>query len=176
MQKHIVYLANSSGLKVGITRKTNVPYRWIDQGAVQALPIFEVATRRISGLLEVELAIHVSDKTNWRKMLQNQVEPIDMKARRDQLLLEVKEKVDQLKYDFGQDSIQFLDQAQPIEFNYPVQHYPEKIISLNFDKTPEITAVLQGIKGQYLIFDSGVLNMRKFSGYEIGVSVDNGSI
>ncbi|WXU00554.1 MAG: hypothetical protein Ctma_1279 [Catillopecten margaritatus gill symbiont] len=156
---HIVYLANSSGVKVGITRKTNMPGRWIDQGAVQALPIVEVDTRLKSGLIEVALKDFVADKTNWRKMLKNEVEVVDLVAVRDELLGEITGLVAELE-------AKVLDE-EVLTIDYPVVEYPIKISSLNFDKTPEITGILQGIKGQYLLLDVGVLNIRKFGSYDI---------
>jgi hypothetical protein len=48
--------------------------------------------------------------------------------------------------------------------------YPTKVVSLNFDKTPVISGVLEGIKGQYLLLDVGVLNIRKFSSYNLTLS------
>lgn len=154
----VVYLANSSGTKVGITRKTNIPSRWIDQGAVQALPILEVESRITSGKFEMELKAFVSDKTNWRKMLKNEVEVLDLPAIRDDLL----RKIDTTE-------AIVLDESA-LEIHYPVNQYPSKITALNFDKTPNIEGVLQGIKGQYLLLDTGVLNVRKFSSYWIGLT------
>ncbi len=156
---HVVYLANSSGAKVGITRKTNIPSRWIDQGAVSALPIVEVDTRLKSGLVEVALKEFVNDKTNWRKMLKNEVEPIDLKMIRDEML-------DHIKGIIEETGAGVLDE-QVLDIKYPVEEYPSKVTSLNFDKTPIITGILKGIKGQYLILDTGVLNIRKFGGYNI---------
>ncbi|CAB9542380.1 hypothetical protein [uncultured Gammaproteobacteria bacterium] len=156
---HIIYLANSSGVKVGITRKSNMPSRWIDQGAVQALPILEVDTRLKSGQIEVALKAFVNDKTNWRKMLKNEVDATDLVAKKQQLLAEVAH----LTADLGALTLD----NEVIKINYPVVEYPSKINSLNFDKTPEISGVLQGIKGQYLLLDTGVLNIRKFSSYNI---------
>jgi hypothetical protein len=170
---HYVYLANSSGIKVGITRGTQIPTRWMDQGATQALPIFQVATRLQSGLLEVALKQHVSDRTDWRKMLKADAPPLDLKAIRDELLDKCSNEITlvmraQVKSEQGDAAIQAVDE-QVVEINYPVTAYPEKIKSLNFDKQAEIEGVLKGIKGQYLILDSGVLNIRKFSGYNIEV-------
>ncbi len=168
MQDHFVYLANSAAVKVGITRHTQVPTRWIDQGATQALPIFRVKTRYQSGLVEVMLKAHVSDRTDWRKMLKGQHDaPIDLSAKRDQLMIECKDEIIALQQRFGDDAIMPLSNESIVEINYPVQQYPEKVKSLNFDKTPVISGILQGIKGQYLILDSGVLNIRKFSAYNI---------
>jgi hypothetical protein len=167
MQDHIVYLANSSGIKVGITRANQMPTRWLDQGAIQAIPIFKVKTRYQSGLVEVAFKSHVSDRTDWRKMLKGFNEKLDLKAKRDELFLTCKDQIAELQQRFGDDAIQPLPAAEVLDISYPVQQYPEKVKSHNFDKTPEISGVLQGIKGQYLILDTGVLNIRKFSGYHI---------
>ena len=166
MQDHYVYLANSSGIKVGITRGTQVPTRWIDQGATQALPIFKVATRLQSGLVEVALKQHISDRTDWRKMLKGQAEYVDMAARRDLLLEQCGHALQELSERF-EGQIEPLPEAEVVNIHYPVNQYPEKVSSLNFDKTPEVSGILQGIKGQYLILDSGVINIRKFSGYQV---------
>ena len=169
MQEHIVYLANSSGLKVGITRINQVPTRWIDQGAVQALPIFKVKSRYQSGLVEVIFKSHASDRTDWRKMLKGQAESLDMAAERDRLFNLCADEITAIQTQFGEQTIMPLLEEQVVNIDYPVQHYPEKVTSLNFDKTPEIKGVLQGIKGQYLLLDIGVLNIRKFSGYQIAM-------
>ena len=166
-QPHFVYLANSSGIKVGITRQTQIPTRWIDQGAIQALPILKVQSRYISGLVEVAIAEHVSDKTSWQRMLKNQVEAVDLKAKRDELLALCEAEIANVSQRFGDNAVEFLPDASVVDINYPVETYPAKVKSFNFDKTPEISGVLQGIKGQYLLLDTGVINIRKFSGYEV---------
>jgi hypothetical protein len=171
MQTHYVYLANTSGVKVGITRGSQVPTRWIDQGAGQALPIFKVQTRLQSGLLEVELKNHVSDRTDWRKMLKGDSEPMDLAEVRDRLTEECAPAIDILKNQFGDDAISFLADEEQVEIHYPVDEYPEKVKSYNFDKQAIIEGVLMGIKGQYLILDTGVLNIRKFAGYNIALQV-----
>lgn len=167
MQSHYVYLANSSGIKVGITRATQIPVRWIDQGAVQALPILEVPSRFISGLIESAIARHVSDRTHWQKMLKNQTSPIDLKARRDELLDICKAELSQITRRFGSESCQILTEASEVAIHYPVLEYPVKVKSFNLDKQSEAAGTLLGIKGQYLLLDTGVINIRKFSGYEI---------
>ncbi len=172
-QHHYVYLANSSGIKVGITRQTQIPTRWIDQGAVQALPIVKVESRHVSGLVEVAIAQHVSDKTSWQRMLKNQVEPVDLKAKRDELLAECSAELEGIQAQFGEQAIAFLPDAEEILIDYPVDIYPSKVKSFNFDKQDSVSGVLQGIKGQYLIFDGGVINIRKFAGYEVEVLVDD---
>ena len=170
-QSHYVYLANSSGIKVGITRGTQVPTRWIDQGAIQALPIMKVKSRFISGLVEVAIGQHVSDKTSWQRMLKNLVEPVDLKAKRDELLSECESEIAEVVQRFGDDAIELLPDASVVDIEFPVQTYPLKVKSFNFDKTPEVSGVLQGIKGQYLLFDTGVINIRKFAGYEVELVV-----
>ncbi|NOQ93492.1 MAG: DUF2797 domain-containing protein [Methylophaga sp.] len=167
MQDHYVYLANSSGVKVGITRFNQIPTRWIDQGATQAIPIFKVKTRHQSGLVEVIFKSHVADKTDWRKMLRGSADAMDLAAKRDELMAECQQEISELQQQFGEHAIEPLLNEDMVEISYPVLQYPEKIKSYNFDKTPEISGELQGIKGQYLILDSGVLNIRKFSGYHI---------
>jgi hypothetical protein len=170
MQDHIVYLANSSGLKVGITRQTQVPTRWMDQGATQALPIYRAKNRYMSGLMEVVLKNHVADKTDWRKMLKGVSQPVDLEQRRDALLAECTQEISQLKSTHGEDAFTPITDASVINIHYPVNEYPVKVTSQNFDKNPNVTGQLLGIKGQYLIFDTGVINIRKFAGYGVSVS------
>lgn len=167
-QPHIVYLANSSGIKVGITRQTQIPTRWIDQGAVQALPILKVKSRHIAGLLEVIIAQYISDKTNWQSMLKSQAKSLDLKAKLPELLELCKAQIDTIYKRFGKDAIKILGQSV-VDIVFPVISYPSKIKSFNFDKNPEVSGILQGIKGQYLLFDTGVINIRKFSGYEVEI-------
>lgn len=171
MTDHIVYLANSSGLKVGITRATQVPIRWMDQGAVSALPIMRVATRHLSGLVEVVFKQFVADKTNWRKMLKNEVPELDLVAERERLFDLAGEELDYLMGVHGLQSVQIIDDVDTYHFNYPVLEYPHKVSSFNLDKVPEAGGKLMGVKGQYLIFDAGVINMRKYTGYQLQVSV-----
>jgi len=170
MQDHIVYLANSSAAKVGITRGTQVPTRWIDQGASQALPIFRVNTRLQSGKLEHLLRQQISDRTDWRRMLKGEPDTIDLPEIRDQLLESLGAELQTLIDTEEQASIEALPSAEVVSINYPVLEYPEKVSSLNLDKTHEIHGQLLGIKGQYLILDKGVINIRKFAGYHIRLS------
>ena len=165
MSEHIVYLANSSGVKVGITRASQIPTRWIDQGAIQALPIFRVDSRQRSGLVEVLYKQHVADKTNWRAMLKGQVDPVDLVAERERLFELCRADIEQLQQQHGLQAVQPIADADVVELSYPVLNHPQKVSSLNFDKAPVVEGVLQGIKGQYLILDSGVINIRKFGSY-----------
>ena len=167
LQDHYVYLANSSGTKVGITRGSQIPTRWMDQGASQALPIFRVKNRLLSGLLEVILKQHVADKTHWQRMLKGVPESVDLVVKRDELLATCADEIAAIGKQYDSDAISRLTDEPMVTIDYPVDVYPTKVKSMNFDKTPEITGVLAGIKGQYLILDSGVLNIRKFSGYNI---------
>lgn len=162
---HIVYLANSSGLKVGITRETQIPTRWIDQGASQALPILRVSTRYQSGLVEVALAKYVADKTNWQALIKGDSEPLDLKAARDKLLNQCEPEITALQQQFPE-KISYLPAAEVESFHYPVLQYPSKIKSFNLDKDPNVEGTLMGIKGQYLLFDTGVINIRKFTAYQ----------
>ena len=163
LQPHIVYLANSSNVKVGVTRKTQVPTRWIDQGAHEAIEIAEVPNRYLAGITEVALKEHVSDKTSWQKMLTNRLEDVDLVEWRSKLKSSIPEEV----------SSYFLDSNGETHLEFPVLQYPEKVKSLNLDKTPSYKGVLKGIKGQYLIFeDNTVFNVRANEGYYVGININ----
>lgn len=169
-QEHVVYLANSSGLKVGITRGDQVPTRWLDQGAVQALPVARVSSRRMSGLVETLLGEWISDKTNWRKMLKHEVETIDLAAQRDQLYVQAAERIDQLKRQHPDERIDWLIDAPLYEFEYPSLAWPTKAKTYNLDKNPIIEDVLMAVKGQYLIFENACLNIRKYGSYQVSLA------
>ena len=172
MRPHVVYLANSSGLKVGITRASQVPTRWIDQGAVQALPLYEVDSRLQSGWLEVALKRYISDRTDWRAMLKGDPSQLDLLVERDRLLGEASVDLAQCQLKIGSASMRLVDGAEEARFKYPVLVYPEKIKAHNFDKKARVEGCLQGVKGQYMILDTGVLNIRKFAGYEVDLQRD----
>ncbi|SIR03093.1 Protein of unknown function [Aquipseudomonas alcaligenes] len=169
MTDHVVYLANSSGVKVGITRANQIPTRWLDQGASQALPIFRVATRQQSGLVEDLLRTQVADKTNWRALLKGDAVPLDLPAIRDQLLESCAEGIAALQQRFGLQAIQPVSDADVLEIRYPVEAYPTKVASHDLEKTPVVEGILRGIKGQYLILDTGVINLRKYTAYQVAV-------
>lgn len=166
MVEHVVYLANSSGLKVGITRGTQVPTRWIDQGAIDAIPMLRVDTRYLSGLVEVICKKHVADKTNWRTMLKGHVPEVDLVEARTRVLELIADDLAALRDTHGQHSIREVND-EGLALSYPVHTWPEKVTSHNLDKTPEVEGTLEGIKGQYLILDTGVINIRKFTGYQV---------
>ncbi|MDO4881042.1 MAG: DUF2797 domain-containing protein [Capnocytophaga sp.] len=160
IQPHILYLANSSNVKVGVTRKSQMPTRWIDQGAHQAVIMLEVPNRYLAGIGEISLKKHISDKTNWRKMLTNQLEEIDLLQIKKDLKSYLPEEV--LPY--------FSEENDIFSINYPVIQYPDKVNSLNLQKTPSYKGVLKGIKGQYLIFeDKIVFNIRSNEGFIVDI-------
>lgn len=163
LQPHIVYLALSSEIKVGVTRKTQVPTRWIDQGADEAISIVEVPNRYLAGITEVALKNHFVDKTNWRKMLQNEVVSLDLMAERMRIFERLPEEVQPY---FN------TDLNEHFILKYPVLRFPKKVTGLNLEKTPNYEGRLIGVKGQYLIFDDGtVLNVRSYEGYVIGMNI-----
>ena len=166
-QSHIIYLAVSSGLKVGITRETQVPTRWIDQGAVRAIPIFCAANRYQAGRIEVALKLFVADRTDWRRMLRNETDEIDLLAARDQLLRKSSSSLSSIVSQFQSKDICKMKTDIVTQLNYPVLEYPSKIKTLLFEKTASISGRLLGIKGQYLILDNGVINIRKYGGYHV---------
>jgi hypothetical protein len=164
LQPHTVYLALSSHLKVGVTRKSQLPTRWIDQGAHQATVILEVPNRYLAGVGEVALKNFFSDKTNWRKMLQNNAEAVDWEKARNLA-------IDSIPNDLKPYVVRETTEIQSLTF--PVLQYPEKVKSLNLSKTPLYEGKLMGIKGQYLIFeDATVFNVRSNEGQCVRLSIN----
>ena len=162
LKPHIVYLANSSNVKVGVTRKQQVPTRWIDQGAHEAIEIVEVPNRYLAGITEVALKQHVADKTNWRKMLKNDIEDVSLIEWRDKLKAFIPEEAKEY----------FIENNSETHLNFPVKKYPEKPKSLNLIKTPNYTGKLVGIKAQYLIFeDETVFNVRSNEGLVVSIEL-----
>ncbi len=166
MRPHIIYLSNTSGVKIGITRENQVPTRWIDQGAIQAIPILRVSKRYHAGLIEHAFKRHVSDKTNWRNMLKNQVEEIDLYQIFETHWPQVKIELDAELLD---DVEEVAKPDASLNLNYPALAYPQKIVSFNLDKQPLVEGILDAIKGQYLILDRGVINIRKYGGYLVSL-------
>jgi hypothetical protein len=164
---HFVYLSNTSGVKIGITRGTQLPTRWIDQGATQGLPIFRVQTRYQAGLIEDCMREHIADKTHWQKMLKGNADAVDLQSLRDELMARAEQGLEFLEQEHGLQALQRLYDEKTTEISFPVEYFPEKVKSLNLDKQPLIEGVLQGIKGQYLIMDTGVINIRKFTAYNV---------
>ncbi len=163
LQPHIVYLANSSNVKVGVTRKSQIPTRWIDQGAHEAIEIVEVPNRYLAGITELALKEHVSDKTNWRKMLTNTIIDVDLIAVKEKLAAFIPEKVKPYYLE---------NHIKETLIEFPVLQYPKKVKSLSLDKNPYYNGVLKGIKGQYLIFeDDTVFNIRGSEGYYVSITI-----
>ncbi len=162
LKPHIVYLANSSNVKVGVTRKQQVPTRWIDQGAHEAIEIVEVPNRYLAGITEVALKEYVADKTNWRKMLKNDIEDVNLIEWREKLKEFIPEEAKEY----------FIENNTETHLNFPVKKYPEKPKSLNLIKTPTYKGKLVGIKGQYLIFeDETVFNVRSNEGLVVSIEI-----
>jgi hypothetical protein len=169
---HVVYLANTSGVKVGITRHSQVPTRWMDQGATQAQPIARVQHRQLSGLLETAIAKHVADKTAWQTMLKGNGADVSLEDKRAELMALCAEDISALQDRFGLQALQILEDEPTVEINYPVLEFPTKVSTHNFDKNPRVEGRLMGIKGQYLLLDTGVLNIRKFGGYHVQMETE----
>ena len=162
LSTHIVYLALTPGLKVGVTRESQIPTRWIDQGAWETIVLARTDNRYSAGVLEVFLKNHVADKTNWRHMLSG-------KKAGDVNLVSEKERIISILP--GEMLSRVSDDINTLTIDYPVQKYPHKVKSLNIEETKLVEGVLSGIKGQYLIMESGeVLNIRKFGGYFVRIT------
>ena len=166
MRPHIIYLANTSAVKIGITRETQLPTRWIDQGAIQAIPILRVTKRYHAGLIEHAFKQYVSDRTNWRNMLKNEVEVIDLYQVFESFWPQVKAQLDAELID---DAEEIASVDGILNLVYPALKYPARVNSFNLDKQPLVEGKLDAIKGQYLILDNGVINIRKYGGYLVSL-------
>lgn len=161
MQEHILYLANTSGLKVGLTRASQLPKRWIDQGASQAIPLFKVKTRQTAGLLEDRMRSLISDKTDWRAMLKNSAPEVDLAGYRQHFHEAVMEKLIPFYPEYLKNEIAYA-------ISYPVLAYPTQVKALHLHKIGHFSGTLLGIRGQYLLFEGGhVLNIRALKGYQL---------
>lgn len=170
---HSIYLSLTSTMKIGVTRQKHEKTRWVDQGAVQAIRVLTTKRRWHAGLLEAEIAKQIADKTNWRRMLKDDYDHVDLVEERNKILEKIKELVEIVDFD---DDLNYIIDEKLIskdlnqelqEIKYPVLEYPEKIKSFNLDKNPLVEGTLLAIKGQYLILDTGVINLRKYAGYLI---------
>nr|WP_240630513.1 DUF2797 domain-containing protein [Alteromonas sediminis] len=174
LQDHFVYLANTGALKVGITRHVTdaVSSRWMDQGATQALAIMRVPNRKVSGLVEMAFKKYVADKTNWRTMLKGEPDAINLQAEKDRLLDNIKAPLAEIEDTHGLTAFSETN-GKVHKITYPVSTYPEKIKSINLDKTPTFTGTLNGIKGQYWLLDEDrVINIRKYAGYHCTLTIE----
>lgn len=160
LQPHLVYLANSGALKVGVTRETQRPTRWIDQGATEAMVFARTENRYQAGQIEVAMKAFVGDKTPWQRMLKNEIPELDLAAQKAELKAELQGDLAQF----------FVEDETQTHIDYPVEEYPAKVKSINLDKEAKISGKLNGIRGQYLIFDGGrVLNVRAHTGFRINL-------
>ncbi|MEW9796720.1 DUF2797 domain-containing protein [Alteromonas sp. CYL-A6] len=169
---HFVYLANTGTVKVGITRHVTdgVSSRWMDQGATQAMVMLRVPDRLTSGLVETLCKEHIADKTNWRTMLKGKPEDVDLSEVKTTLLNAIEAPLNALRQEKGLQAVSPVEDS-PHAIHYPVTAYPDKIKSINLDKTPEFSGVLQGIKGQYWLLEGDrVINIRKYAGYNVTVT------
>lgn len=160
MTPHTVYLAQTAGVKVGVTRDTNIPYRWMDQGAVKAIRLAQTPYRQAAGLIEVALKEYISDKTSWQRMIKGEIEDVDMINLKKQMMEHVPPNLKQ-----------YITLHDPlVEIKYPMLANPQTVNNVKLDKTSLIEKKLMGIKGQYLIFEDGsVLNVRSHSGYRVSI-------
>lgn len=164
-QPHVLYASLTSAPKVGLTRRENIPTRWLDQGATQAIALAELADRRTAGLIEAHLRDQggLADRTHWTRLLKNAEGEGDLAAFAAQVLA--------MLADHGTAALPE-DQRRSRRFSYPVLEYPEKVKSQSLDRTATVAGTLLGIKGQYLLLDTGVINLRKHAGYEVTVGAE----
>jgi len=161
---HYIYLSITSGVKVGITSAVNAPKRWIDQGAVQALPIFKVSSRFLSGIIECKLKSYFADKTHWCSMLKSKPFIHDLVHYRDIIFKKEESFFINIQKVYGRHSIIYINR-ELTEINYPILSYPLQVLSHNFIKDSVLEGVLLGIKGQYMILsDKKVFNIRRYLG------------
>ena len=162
LQPHVVYLSYTSNFKVGVTRKSQLPTRWIDQGAIAAIALLEVPNRHIAGVVECFMKTHFLDKTSWKKMISLRAEQISF---RDSCELFLKH----LPSEFEQYLIPNPSEAY---FNYPLDLQNEVLNTINLDVEKQFEKYLMGIKGQYLIFNDGTaINIRKYAGYMVKFNI-----
>ena len=162
LQPHIVYLSNTGSVKVGVTRKSQIPYRWIDQGAHEAIELIETPNRYLAGKAEVALKKYMSDKTNWRKMLKNENDNVSLLNYKEQARTYIPSDLEHY----------FNSNSEVIKINFPVISYPDKPKSLKIKKDTSFSGKLKGLKGQYLIFENNdVLNFRAHEGHVFKISV-----
>lgn len=162
LRPHVVYLAVSGDLKVGVTRQSQMMTRWADQGAVQAMVFAETQNRYQAGLVEVDMKQHLGDKTPWQRMLKYEDKTYDLQKIKSEYAPKLKRELREY----------FSEDQEVHELKYPHLEIPEKVKSVNLDKEPEIESKLLGIRGQYLVFEGGkVFNVRRHSGFRIGLSI-----
>lgn len=93
-------------------------------------------------------------------MLTNEVLDLNLAEIRDSLRQHIPEEAQEY----------YIASNSETNIHYPVKQYPQKVKTLNLDKTPEFEGVLKGIKGQYFLFeDQTVFNVRSNEGYVVEI-------
>ena len=163
LQPHVVYLSNTGRIKVGVTRKSQIPYRWIDQGAHEAVELLQTPNRFLAGEAEVALKKYMSDKTNWRSMLKNERDSSNIKSSKDHAKNFIPSNL--LHY--------FVDASNVLSIDFPVVEYPNNPKSIKLNKDSFFSGILKGVKGQYLIFEKNqVLNYRAHEGHIFKIEIE----
>lgn len=163
LQPHVVYLSNTGRIKVGVTRKSQIPYRWIDQGAHEAVELLQTPNRFLAGEAEVALKKYMSDKTNWRSMLKNERDSSNIKSSKDHAKNFIPSNL--LHY--------FVDASNVLSIDFPVVEYPDNPKSIKLNKDSFFSGILKGVKGQYLIFEKNqVLNYRAHEGHIFKIEIE----
>ena len=163
LQPHVVYLSNTGRIKVGVTRKSQIPYRWIDQGAHEAVELLQTPNRFLAGEAEVALKKYMSDKTNWRSMLKNERDSSNIKSSKDHAKNFIPSNL--LHY--------FVDASNVLSIDFPVLEYPDNPKSIKLNKDSFFSGILKGVKGQYLIFEKNqVLNYRAHEGHIFKIEIE----
>ena len=163
LQPHVVYLSNTGRIKVGVTRKSQIPYRWIDQGAHEAVELLQTPNRFLAGEAEVALKKYMSDKTNWRSMLKNERDSSNIKSSKDHAKNFIPSNL--LHY--------FIDASNVLSIDFPVVEYPDNPKSIKLNKDSFFSGILKGVKGQYLIFEKNqVLNYRAHEGHIFKIEIE----
>lgn len=163
LQPHVVYLSNTGRIKVGVTRKSQIPYRWIDQGAHEAVELLQTPNRFLAGEAEVALKKYMSDKTNWRSMLKNERDSSNIKSSKDHAKNFIPSNL--LHY--------FIDASNVLSIDFPVVEYPDNPKSIKLNKGSYFSGILKGVKGQYLIFEKNqVLNYRAHEGHIFKIEIE----
>jgi hypothetical protein len=170
-QSHSLYLAISSGPKVGITKEKKIENRWIDQGASLAIEVLKTDSRIEAGFLEEWMGKFIPDKTAWQKMVSGEPDLglFDLTREREKFF----KAISKANLEFPESGtkkksigIYPSQSKKPTQIIYPIQSYP-KAKSIKMEPGKKISSELLGIKGQYLLLGDGVINLRNLEGHRI---------
>ncbi len=157
LQPHVVYLADSGGLKVGVTRHAQRHTRWMDQGASRVRVIAVTENRHQAGLIEVALKVGYSDKTSWRPMLAGMDSGQSLYEESQKALFLFPERMRPF----------FVAEGEEVQLAYPAPACA-KATSLKLKGMSAWEGRLAGIRGQYLILeDQRVFNVRAHEGAQV---------